>query len=66
MYSLFIYIEWEFFISPIFGILLALVFALLEPVFFENDYSSFKERFQKHGKILILITLILTAMNKMM
>lgn len=66
MYSLLIYIEWEFFISPIFGAILALVFALLEPIFYENDSSSFKERFYKHCKILILITMVLTAMNKVM
>ena len=66
MHSLLIYIEWGFFISPIFAIILALVFALLEPIFNKNDYSSFKERFQKHGKILVLISMILIALNKML
>ncbi|WP_452596448.1 hypothetical protein [Pontimicrobium sp. MEBiC01747] len=66
MHCLLIYIEWEFFISPIFGAILALIVALLEPVFIKDDDSSFKERFHKYGKLFILITMILTVFNKML
>lgn len=59
------YIEWEFFISPIFGVLLSLLFALLEPIFVSTD-TTFKHRFYYYGKVFIFISLLLTFLNKVM
>ncbi|PKH52885.1 hypothetical protein CXF68_20240 [Tenacibaculum sp. Bg11-29] len=64
------YIEWEFFISPIFGALFALVSSLISAALIKDEYGSsfkvlFKTRFKEHGTIIVLITSILTAINKL-